>query len=157
MSEHPCTTGHQWRHIGGSNCGCHPDSACSVPVHECAACGEFDYGDNAEAGETRGACPEVEECRAKAPAYEGLQLTQAEFDALDEYSATLPTGQTPGKRWKRHDGAFDREFLDAGGKPVWLIGEFGEVSADGKTVALNWYVPVIVVPGSAMVSEMTDG
>ncbi|ESW92970.1 hypothetical protein NKL07_22150 [Mesorhizobium sp. C280B] len=81
-----------------------------------------------------------------------LILTKAEFDALDEYSATLPTGTTPGKRWKRHDGAFDQEFIAGGGRPKWMIGEFGEISGDGKTIALNWYIPVIVVPGSGMQS-----
>ncbi|MDE1914692.1 MAG: hypothetical protein KGJ57_17670 [Sphingomonadales bacterium] len=32
---------------------------------------------------------------------DALLLTRREFDALLEYSTTLPTGQTPGKAWKR--------------------------------------------------------
>ncbi|MGD9915724.1 MAG: hypothetical protein AB7S80_16730 [Rhizobiaceae bacterium] len=81
-----------------------------------------------------------------------LTITRAEFSALPEYSATLPTGTTPGKRWRRHDGAHDEDFLASGGQPMWLIGEYGEVSADGKSVALHWYVPLVVIPGSDMVS-----
>jgi hypothetical protein len=32
---------------------------------------------------------------------EVVEMTQAEIDALLEYSTTLPTGKTVGKRWKR--------------------------------------------------------
>jgi len=62
---HPCNVlGHKWRHVGGAWCGCEGrDSAgdrwsgsCSVPVHECEGCGDCDYGDNAEARETRIEC-----------------------------------------------------------------------------------------------------
>ena len=48
--------GHVWRHIGGCNAGCGDDCACSVPVHECARCGDCDYGDNAEAEAERAEC-----------------------------------------------------------------------------------------------------
>jgi hypothetical protein len=42
--------GHRWAHIGGCNCGCeNVAGGCSVPVYECAKCGDCDYGDNAEA------------------------------------------------------------------------------------------------------------
>ena len=47
--------GHDWKHCGGSNCGC---GQCSVPVHKCSRCGDYDYGDNAEANEQRRACAE---------------------------------------------------------------------------------------------------
>lgn len=54
--EHPCAIlGHKWFQIGGANCGCE-DGGCSVPVHECEACGDFDYGHNAEADEKRKRC-----------------------------------------------------------------------------------------------------
>ena len=53
---HPCSIlGHVWQHVGGSNCGC-PDGGCSVPVHECSACGDCDYGQNEEAREIVAAC-----------------------------------------------------------------------------------------------------
>jgi hypothetical protein len=120
-----------------------------LPVHQCEVCGDVDYGDNLAADQQRAGCPEVEECRSKQPALKALHLTRAEFDALDEYSATLPTGTTPGKRWKRHDGAYDRAFIVAGGKPKWMIGEF-DPDDDGKgpTIKINWYWPVLIVPGT---------
>lgn len=55
-----CYSGnHDWQHIGGCNAGCKPDigdCGCSVPVHECAKCGDCDYGDNAEAEKVRQRC-----------------------------------------------------------------------------------------------------
>jgi hypothetical protein len=64
---HPChVLGHQWVHSGGANCGCEgvePNGQrwrgqCSVPVYECDACGDLDYGDNDEARERRARCLE---------------------------------------------------------------------------------------------------
>lgn len=56
---HPCRTlGHVWRNVGGVNCGC-KDGSCSIPVRECEACGEWDYGENAEAEEIRRRCEEL--------------------------------------------------------------------------------------------------
>ena len=43
---------HDWKFIGGCNAGCHDDCSlcgCSVPVHQCARCGDCDYGENSEA------------------------------------------------------------------------------------------------------------
>jgi hypothetical protein len=55
----PCAAkGHDWRHIGGMNCCCSPDGRCSVPVYECAWCGDCDYGENDEAAEKRRNCAE---------------------------------------------------------------------------------------------------
>jgi hypothetical protein len=52
-----CTEiGHNWVSLGGCNCGCHEDAACSVPVHECTRCKDCDYGENADAAETRRCC-----------------------------------------------------------------------------------------------------
>lgn len=54
--EHPCTVlGHKWIFSGGANCGC-PGGLCSISVYECEACGDCDYGNNAEAIETREDC-----------------------------------------------------------------------------------------------------
>jgi hypothetical protein len=51
------TAGHDWKHIGGRNAGCDDrDCSCSVPVHECAVCGDCDYGDNPEADQTVRRC-----------------------------------------------------------------------------------------------------
>lgn len=47
---------HDWKFRGGANAGCGPDCACSVPVHECAMCGDCDYGKNDEADTIRREC-----------------------------------------------------------------------------------------------------
>jgi hypothetical protein len=55
QSEHCTTAGHDWKSIGGANCGC-PDGYCSVPVYECKRCGDCDYGENREAEACRQNC-----------------------------------------------------------------------------------------------------
>lgn len=50
---------HRWKSIGGANCGCHRNAACSVPVHKCEDCGDCDYGENAAANATRVHCAEL--------------------------------------------------------------------------------------------------
>lgn len=54
----PCREyGHDWRFHGGRNAGCgDPDCSCSVPVHRCSKCGDFDYGDNDETDRVRAEC-----------------------------------------------------------------------------------------------------
>jgi hypothetical protein len=55
--EHPCAVlGHEWVLSGGANCGCSDGGSCSIPVHECHACGDCDYGDNGAAREVRAGC-----------------------------------------------------------------------------------------------------
>ena len=55
--DHPCAVlGHVWERVGGAHCGCFPDAPCSVPVHKCSACGDDDYGKNAEADDIRKRC-----------------------------------------------------------------------------------------------------
>jgi len=47
-----CAEGHSWKHVGGRNASCAErgeNCACSVPVYECAVCGDCDYGDNDDA------------------------------------------------------------------------------------------------------------
>ena len=51
------------------------------------------------------------------------------FDALPEYSTTLPTGTRAGKQWRRRVPAF-------GDPHYWLIGEHGP-EADGS-VPIAW-------------------
>lgn len=58
------------------------------------------------------------------------QMTQAAFDALLEYTTTLPTGKTIGKRWKR--------YLFAGpAKGTWVMGEYVE-DPDPEFVGITW-------------------
>lgn len=135
---HPCSAGHTWKFVGGRNCGCHPDAQCSFPVHQCEVCQDYDYGDNPEANGIKSRCPDFAECKAKGPTFEPLHLTKAEFDALDEYSATLPTGTVAGKRWKRHDGVYD----PACKKPVWLVGEYVALFGRDDCIMVKWYMPV---------------
>lgn len=71
-----------------------------------------------------------------------ISMTVREFEALPEYSSTLPTGTTPGKRWRREDGVYDRAFIARGGKPVWVVGEYDpNCPADAKTIKVSWYRP----------------
>ena len=67
------------------------------------------------------------------------RLTPREFCSLLEYSASLPTGTTPGKRWKRLDGVHDRLCKD----PCWVVGEYGK--PEGNSVPIHWYRPVISI------------
>jgi hypothetical protein len=59
-----------------------------------------------------------------------VYMTMHEFDVLPEYSCSLPTGATAGKRWKR-------------GIPYmmprrrWLMGEYGTVNSLDQ-VPITW-------------------
>jgi hypothetical protein len=57
---------------------------------------------------------------------EDVTLTRAEFDALPEYSTSIPTGTTIGKRWKRNMG-----------NGVWWMGSYAE-HPDPKLVSIVW-------------------
>lgn len=54
-----------------------------------------------------------------------ITLSQAEFDALPEYSLSVPTGIYIGKRWKRRgaDGWYVAEIVDSGGFPEMQISQ----------------------------------
>lgn len=75
-------------------------------------------------------------------------MTQQEFDDLPEYSATLPTGTTPGKRWKRK--------IYTGSRPLptppyhifteeWLIGEYGNFVGKND-IEIRWSTPILSRP-----------
>jgi hypothetical protein len=53
-----------------------------------------------------------------------LPITMYEAVKLYEYSASNPTGVTIGKKWRRHNGSFDHDFVRAGGTPRWVICEY---------------------------------
>lgn len=75
-----------------------------------------------------------------------MRVTPQEFERLPEYSCSYPTGTTPGKRWRREDGAYDHQFKLSGGKPVWMIGEYDpDDDGKGNTIKINWYLPVFRV------------
>ncbi len=60
-----------------------------------------------------------------------ITLTEAEFDALPDYSCTIPTGVIIGKRWKRGEPF---------GRPTrWFMGEYREyVPPDPEKVRIAW-------------------
>lgn len=54
---HPCNVlGHKWVFLGGAHASCECGGGCSVPVYECSACGDCDYGENVEADEIKAEC-----------------------------------------------------------------------------------------------------
>jgi hypothetical protein len=86
-----------------------------------------------------------------------IKLTPNEFRNLSEYSCSIPTGTTPGKRWKRLDGSHDQEFIARGGKPKWQIGEFDpNCPPDAKHIKIFWYRPVISIR-AASAGAKTNG
>lgn len=54
-----CERSHTWKHVGGANAGCGLYCECSVPVHQCSICGDYDYGQNPEAEQVRRMCAEL--------------------------------------------------------------------------------------------------
>lgn len=72
-----------------------------------------------------------------------VQLTQAEFDALPEYSCSLPTGTTTGKLWKRDLSFRDPYHMPPHGRSGWMRGEYG--ARVGKDVLIHW-MPIVLAP-----------
>ena len=83
-----------------------------------------------------------------------VQLTKREFDELSEYSCTLPTGTTLGKRWKRDQNAYRHpvcahlHIFDGTREPdfrgpSWWMGEYVP-DPDPKMVGIRWYKIEIV-------------
>jgi hypothetical protein len=92
---HPCKYGHvAWGFIGGANCGCFAEAACSVPVYGCEACGDRDYGNNMEAESQRALCfdmfgpwdednVQIEDPVQQLPIHEGARLEVQSFRTTD--------------------------------------------------------------------------
>ena len=74
-----------------------------------------------------------------------VELTRREFDELPEYSCTLPTGTTIGKKWKCNRNAYrgrDTAISDAEEKitgiPInWWMGTYVD-HPDPKLVGIKW-------------------
>lgn len=62
-----------------------------------------------------GGGPERTENREQTP----VRMTKRELRKLLEYSTTLPTGTTIGKRWKRN-----LNWSDSSAEPEWILGEY---------------------------------
>jgi hypothetical protein len=82
-----------------------------------------------------------------------MRITMREAEKLLEYSATNPTGAYPGKRWRRHDGAFDHNAKANGLTPRWIIRTYEEVPGNDKIVRNGQYRAVIAVPMGRLVEE----
>jgi hypothetical protein len=71
-----------------------------------------------------------------------LEITAEKLKKLPEYSATLPTGQTIGKRWKRNIHPSCREQYGPSGLPpercTWIVGEFYK-HPDPNLTGILWY------------------
>jgi len=76
-----------------------------------------------------------------------VQLTRREFDRMPEYSQTLPTGKTIGKRWRRNAYDLRRLPVEVCGlrfvfphPPVWILGEYVPPRPDTPPdcVAIEW-------------------
>lgn len=84
-----------------------------------------------------------------------VALSRPEFDELPEYSCTLPTGTTIGKRWKRCEPYHaSREF----GAPdaTWYLGEYVDIG-DETTVGVEWSLIDVETPRQTQVREALHG
>lgn len=67
---------------------------------------------------------------------ETIVLTKQEFDSLPEYSCSIPTGTTIGKKWKMNRFAFVK-FEDGIKREEWHLCEYVE-HADPKLVGISY-------------------
>jgi hypothetical protein len=58
-------------------------------------------------------------------------MTYQEFLSLLDYSASVPTGTTEGKRWRRRT-----PYMDGPGPHYWMMGEYGK--PEGDRVPIIW-------------------
>ena len=73
-----------------------------------------------------------------------IVISRHDFWELQEYSASAPTGVYYGKMWRRHDGAFDQEFLARGGKPTWFVCQYLPHPTKGDLCVTKMYKPFFV-------------
>ena len=71
---------------------------------------------------------------------ETVYLSQKEFDELLDYSCSVPTGQTIGKRWRCRNDYYDASR-------GWLMGEYiPDPNDEPGWVAIKWRKIVIGTP-----------
>ena len=94
-----------------------------------------------------------------------VRMTRREFDALLEYSTSLPTGTTPGKQWKRAVRPWMNKPHDE-----WRLGQYGEPYPEGHEhhgqIPIFWFhisvegvpprFPAIWVPPAPMRGRSVD-
>jgi hypothetical protein len=76
-----------------------------------------------------------------------IYLNEKEFAGLPEYSCSLPTGQTVGKRWRRNNNSSQLIGCPAGLTPDWYMGEYfmDETIPEGK-IGIRWSKIVVGLP-----------
>jgi hypothetical protein len=98
---------------------------------------------------------------ANLDAFPPIRLSSSAFSALREYSRTLPTGTTIGKRWKRNarDGYYFP--VDVWGlrfvfpaPPRWMMGEYAESTLPGMVDILWYRVEVVDGEGERCASAL---
>lgn len=77
-----------------------------------------------------------------------MRIKARDFFKLPEYSATIPTGVTIGKRWRCLLGSHDFDFRKRGGKPRWIIREYVKDEKDSTMAVVKQYRPVIIAERS---------
>lgn len=80
-----------------------------------------------------------------------IAMTASELNALPEYSCSLPTSLSVGKRWRRNLSAFAPRFVDLSFagidlripvKPVWFVAEV--CRRDDATNEIRWSRVVVL-------------
>ena len=74
-------------------------------------------------------------------------LSREDFDALPEYSCTLPTGVTIGKRWKRRE-PYGAEPANA----AWFLGTYIDVG-EKDAAGVEWRRIKIETPRQTQVRK----
>lgn len=75
---------------------------------------------------------------------DAVYMSLDEFDGLQEYSASLPTGTTAGKQWK-----CCRPYRSP--MPAWFMGEYGAPAGD--VVPITWRQIFILPAGRLLVGQ----
>lgn len=79
-----------------------------------------------------------------------LRLTWWLLKSISDYSASIPSGTTPGKVWRRRIRYTDPDGPDT----KYALGMYGE--PDGDKIPIYWF-PVMIVEGPERVGlERTD-
>lgn len=82
--------------------------------------------------------------------YPIIELTQEQFDKLSEYSCSIPTGTTIGKRWKRGEPY-------CGPRTHWYMGEYQQHPTNPNLVLIVWKEIKIVDSNRALILQRLYG